>query len=202
MGGHKFLTHFSTHTSRMETPKTKIMFLTGNPGKIKEFRAILESKFEIEQLDLDLPEYQGTPMEVATEKIKLAYSQVKKPLITEDSSLCFNAYGGLPGVYIKWFSKAVGNEGLVKMLKPFDDHSGYAQCIFSYMDETTPEPISFIGRTDGTIVDPRGTDGFGWDPIFLPDGHEKTFGEMNFDQKNSCSHRNRALQKLKEHFLA
>merc|ERR1711935_709983 len=149
-------THFSSHTSRMETPKTKIMFLTGNPGKIKEFRAILESKFEIEQLDLDLPEYQGTPMEVATEKIKLAYSQVKKPLITEDCSLCFNAYGGLPGVYIKWFMKSLKPEGLYKMACAFDDQTAYAQCIFSYMESADKEPKQFVGRCPGAIVAPRG----------------------------------------------
>jgi inosine triphosphate pyrophosphatase len=185
----------------MDTSKPKIVFLTGNSGKFSEFSAILSSEFEIEQHDLDLPEYQGTPMEVATEKIKLAYSQLKRPLIAEDSSLCFNAYGGLPGVYIKWFSKAIGNDGLVKMVKAFDDHSGYSQCIFSYMDEHTVEPISFIGRIDGTIVDARGTMGFGWDAIFQPVGHQKTFGEMNAEEKNVCSHRNNALQKVKDHFL-
>lgn len=186
----------------MQAAKKQICFLTGNPGKIAEFKNILESKFEIEQVDLDLPEYQGTPMEVATEKIKLAYSQLKRPLITEDSSLCFNAYGGLPGVYIKWFFKGVGNEGLVKMLQPFEDKTAYAQCIFSYMDKNTPEPISFVGKTHGAIVEVRGTEGFGWDPIFLPDGYEKTFAQMSSEEKNACSHRNNALQKLKEHFLA
>ena len=62
-------------------------------------------------VDVDLPEFQGEPDEVAREKCKLAAERLKCPVVTEDTSLCFNALGGLPGPYIKWFLKKLGPEG-------------------------------------------------------------------------------------------
>lgn len=72
-------------------------------------------------------------MEIAKEKVMVAYNQVKKPVLVEDTSLCYNAYKGLPGPYIKWFLKNVGPEGLAKMVHGFDDKSAYAMCIIAYM---------------------------------------------------------------------
>ncbi len=67
---------------------------------------------QVTSQDIDLPEYQGTPEEVAREKCKLAAKHVKGPVIVEDTSLCFNALGGMPGPYIKWFLKEIGPTGL------------------------------------------------------------------------------------------
>lgn len=82
--------------------------------------------------DIDLPEYQGEPDQVSTLKCQSAYEIVKAPVIVEDTCLCFNALGGLPGPYIKWFLKKVGPEGLFKMLQGFDDHSATAMASFAY----------------------------------------------------------------------
>ena len=68
----------------------------------------------------------------------------------EDTSLCFNALGGLPGPYIKWFLKKLGPEGLFKLLAGFEDKTGYSQCIVAYVDEKNYEkPEVFVGRTPG-----------------------------------------------------
>lgn len=80
-----------------------------------------------------MPEIQGEPEVVAKEKVLIAYNQTKKAVIVEDTSLCFNAYKGLPGPYIKWFLKAIGCEGLAKMVEPFEDKTGSAVCILAYM---------------------------------------------------------------------
>ena len=182
--------------------KIPVLFVTGNQSKLKEIREITGDVLEVEQLDIDLPEYQGTPEEVALEKAKTAWAQVKKPLLTEDTSLCFNAYNGLPGAYIKWFLKSLKPEGLFKMASAFDDHSAYAQTIISYVYSDVEPAIQFVGRTSGTIVDPRGSKGFagGWDPCFEPDNTGKTYAEMDSEEKNKISHRGKAVAKMMEYF--
>ncbi len=82
----------------------------------------------------------------------IAFKQAQKPVLVEDTSLCFNAYKGLPGPYIKWFLKNVGPEGLAKMVEPFPDKSGYAMCIIAYMSGDLLKPNLFIGKTGGKIV--------------------------------------------------
>ena len=174
--------------------KLSLLFVTGNANKIKEFRSITADVLDVQQIHIDLPEYQGDAEQVAIEKCRHAFKEVGKPLITEDTSLCFNAYGGLPGPYIKWFMKKIHPEGLYKMAKAFDDRSAYAQCIFSYIENGETEPKQFIGKCNGTIVEPRGPENFGWDSCFQPDGYEQTYAEMSPEVKNSISHRGRALK--------
>jgi len=74
-------------------------------------------------------------------------------------------------------------------------------CTFSFQWSADEEPITFVGRTEGRIVLPRGPKDFGWDPVFLPDGFDQTFAEMSKDVKNSISHRRRALNKLNEYLM-
>jgi inosine triphosphate pyrophosphatase len=178
-----------------------IYFVTGNQNKLRETRAKIGDEIPIEAHSLDLPEYQGHPLEIASMKCRAAYDAVKAPVIVEDTSLCFNAFGGLPGPYIKWFLENLKPEGLYKMLSAFEDKSAYAQCIFAYFDgETMKDPILFDGRCPGTIVPPCAIARFGWDPIFKPDGFENTFADMDQDVKIQISHRGRALSKLQEFF--
>jgi inosine triphosphate pyrophosphatase len=183
--------------------RRKLAFVTGNKNKLKETQATIGDFMDIEAHSLDLPEYQGDPLEIAAKKCREAYSLIKVPVITEDTSLCFNAYGGLPGPYIKWFLEKLKPEGLYRMLEGFEDKAGYAQCIFAYFDGATmSEPVLFDGRCPGTIVPPRVTSKFGWDPIFKPDGYEETYAEMDTAEKLKISHRGRAIQKMKEYFMS
>lgn len=153
--------------------------------------------FQLVSQKLDLPELQGEPEEVSKEKCKLAAASVKGPVMVEDTSLCFNALHGLPGVYIKWFLEKLGHEGLNNMLAAYEDKSAYAQCIFSFTPGPGQEPLTFVGRTEGTIVAARGPLDFGWDPVFHPDGKDGTFAELSKEEKNTISHRFRALEKLR-----
>ena len=183
--------------------KRTLTFVTGNKKKLEEVVAILGSSlpFQLDNVKLDLPELQGEPEEVSKAKCRLASEQVNGPVIVEDTSLCFNALGGLPGVYIKWFLEKTGHAGLNNMLLAYEDKSAYAQCIFSYCEGPGSDPVTFVGRTMGAIVPARGPSDFGWDPVFEAEGTGKTFAEMSKEEKNSISHRSRSLEKLRAFLL-
>lgn len=182
-----------------------ITLVTGNKGKLREITRIVQedadlSKFQIVSQDIDLPELQGTPEEISTEKLRVALKQVSGPVFIEDVCLCYNALGGMPGPYIKWFMKGCGVQGLSKVLDSFEDKSAYALCTVAFsLGGDSPIKI-FTGRVDGTIVPPRGDKGFGWDPVFQPtESHGKTFAEMTDQEKDEISHRRRAIEALRVH---
>ncbi|ETW02595.1 RdgB/HAM1 family non-canonical purine NTP pyrophosphatase [Aphanomyces invadans] len=185
--------------------KRVVTFVTGNKKKLEEVVAILgtDFPFEVRNVSLDLPELQGEPEYVSAEKCRLAAAQVNGPVLIEDTSLCFNALGGLPGVYIKWFLEKTGHDGLNNLLAAYPDKSAYAQCIFAFQDfhqgKPVNEPVLFVGRTHGKIVQARGSTDFGWDAVFQPDGFDQTFGELDKSTKNTISHRYRSLEKLRDY---
>jgi inosine triphosphate pyrophosphatase len=158
--------------------------------------------FKVASKSLDLPELQGDPKDIALEKCRAAARAISGPVMTEDTSLCFAALGGLPGPYIKSFLAALGPEDLPKLLAGFDDKSAYAQCIFAYCDGPSAEPRLFVGRTEGHIVHARGPLSFGWDPVFEPAGFSETYAEMDSAVKNRISHRYLALDQLRTFLLA
>ena len=194
---------------KIEAKKKIINFVSGNKNKLRELSDIFQKHIkgvEIKQLDIDLPELQGLPEDIVRGKLKLALEKAKKlegPVLVEDTSLCFNAYGGLPGAYIKYFLKAIKPEGLYKMACAFNDHSAYAQSIYGLQKNSKEEPHLFIGKTDGEIVSPRGDNNFGWDPCFQPKNYKETYAKMDEDKKNKISHRGKSTKKMidsiKEH---
>lgn len=184
-------------------PQKTISFITGNANKLKEFSQIIGElpSYKIVSKDIDLPEYQGESAEkIAIEKCRTAMEILNSPVLVEDTSLCFNAMHGLPGPYIKWFLTKLKPEGLYKMLAGFDDKSAYAQCIFAY-GEPGKEVKIFVGRTNGKIVEPRGSREFGWDPCFQPDNFDVTYAEMSKELKNTISHRFKAVDDLRKYLI-
>jgi XTP/dITP diphosphohydrolase len=174
-----------------------IKFATGNPNKLREAREILG--IEIEQADPgELEEIQTIYVEeIIRHKAEEAYKKIKAPLIVEDTGLIFHAWNGLPGALIKWFLKTVDNEGLIRMLGEEKDRGALAQCFIAYHDGSEARIVK--GEITGTIAaSVRGERGFGWDKIFIPEGHDRTFGEMSAEEKNSFSMRKRAFINLKK----
>jgi XTP/dITP diphosphohydrolase len=174
----------------------KVFFATTNEGKLKEAREILG--IEVIGTPLEIDEIQSLdPLEVAVKKAKEYYQKLKKPIFIEDISFSFSALKGLPGTYINDFLKLLGNEGLIDLLKTKKDRSAFVQATVVYVNEKGKKNI-FTGKVEGKISGrPRG-EGFGWDPIFIPDGETRTFGEMDLSEKNKYSMRAKALGKLKE----
>lgn len=171
-----------------------MLFITGNKGKFEEMNAILTG---LEMRDIDLPEIQSSDArEIIRAKLQAAFAHCPGEFIVEDTSLYFDALGGLPGPLIKWFLKAIGNRGLAELAERMGNARAVAKTIIGFA-KSRDEIFFFEGVVPGRIVTPRGT-GFGWDPIFVPDGHERTFGEMSKEEKNGISMRRLAAEKLKE----
>ncbi|KAF9534659.1 inosine triphosphate pyrophosphatase-like protein [Crepidotus variabilis] len=184
---------------------TPLVFVTGNANKLREVKDILSqggNSIEIESRSLDIPEIQGTTIEVAQAKCRRAAELINGPCITEDTALCYEALNGLPGPYIKQFMAEIGHDGLNKLLVGFDSKKAEAVCTFAYAAGAASEPIIFEGRTEGTIVCPRGPKVFGWDAVFQPLGYDQTYAEMPSEEKNKISHRGKALEKLKAYLRA
>ncbi|KAJ9584915.1 hypothetical protein L9F63_020721, partial [Diploptera punctata] len=189
--------HFIPEMSRT------IVFVTGNANKLAEVTAILGSSFphKLENRKIDLPEYQGEIKEICISKCKEAARIVKGPVVIEDTSLCFNALGGLPGPYVKWFLDKIGSDGLHRMLSGWEDKSAYAICTFAYSNGgENDDVVLFQGKTEGSIVNPRGISGFGWDTCFQPVGYKKTYAELPSEVKNQISHRSLAVMEFKKYF--
>jgi non-canonical purine NTP pyrophosphatase (RdgB/HAM1 family) len=174
----------------------KLLFVTGNEEKFKEAKQVIP---ELEQLNLDLDEIQAIDPKVVIEhKLKQAIQTQKGNLIVEDNSLFLNSLNGLPGPLIKWFLKTIGNEGLVKISQAMNNDLAEAKVVIGYQSEDGKVEY-FEGYIKGKIVEPRGENGFGWDPIFQPDNETKTFGEMTLEEKSKISMRRIAFQKLKDY---
>lgn len=174
----------------------KLLFLTGNQGKLNEAREIMGDEFKIDNKKVDLPEIQSTSVEeVISEKLKAAYKIVKKPVFCEDTGVYIKNMNNFPGALIKFYLDHVGNKGIAK----FNGGSKvYAETVIGYHDG---KDIHFFkGKIDGTIPKKPKGKGFGWDPIFIPKGYKKTFGELTFEEKNNISMRAKAFKKFKKHF--
>ncbi|OGM20875.1 non-canonical purine NTP pyrophosphatase, RdgB/HAM1 family [Candidatus Woesebacteria bacterium RIFCSPHIGHO2_01_FULL_38_9] len=173
----------------------KIFFATTNEGKLNEVRSILG--LDVIGTPLEIDEIQSLdPVKVATKKAQAYFERLKKPIFVEDVSLSIESLDGLPGTYIDAFMKTLGNDGIADMMKDKKDRRATAQATVVYVSKKGKEEI-FIGKVEGTISDrPRGK-GFGWDPIFIPKGETRTFGEMTQDEKNRYSMRAKALNKFK-----
>lgn len=173
-----------------------LYFITGSKHKFAEIKAVIP---EVEQLERDLTEVQELDAhKIIAAKLFEARTHHGNTFIVEDTSLYFDALGGLPGPLIKWFMKSIGNEGLYKLAQIFGNFGATAKTIIGYVDEKGKMEF-FEGEVKGKIVEPRGETTFGWDPIFMPEGYQKTFAELSAKEKNSISMRRLAAEKLKAH---
>ncbi len=168
--------------------------VTGNPGKLEESRRILG--FEVASQALDLPEIQSLDLgEVLRAKVEVAWQALGVPVVVEDTSLELAALNSFPGPLVKWMLEAVGPEGIAKVGLAQGKPAVTARCGLCYRD--AQRTLIAEGETSGTLVLPgRGRDGFGWDPVFLPDGETRTYGELSAAVKDQIGHRGRAWRAL------
>jgi XTP/dITP diphosphohydrolase len=177
-----------------------------NPGKVTEIAALVQP-FGVEvvsaaTLGLDEPEETGGSFaENAALKARAAAAASGLPALADDSGLVVPALGGDPGIYsARWAGPekdfAVAMAKVEEALKGMTDRRAYFACALA-IAWPDGDVETFEGQVHGTIVwPPRGTHGFGYDPVFLPDGGDQTFGEMDPDDKHAISHRARAFRRF------
>jgi XTP/dITP diphosphohydrolase len=168
--------------------------VTGNASKHREAEAILGRP--LARAALELPEIQAaTSREVALAKAAAAFAALGAPVIVEDAGFEITALGGFPGPFIKYWEQLGGLVSICRAVDGFADRGAVATCVLGVCDDTGARVVE--GRIAGTISrEPRGSNGFGWDAIFIPEGHERTFGEMSAAEKSAISHRRRAWDQL------
>jgi len=174
----------------------KLLFATSNENKIKEASEILG--IEVIGKEIDLPEIQAIDVKkIIEKKAREAYNEVKEPIIVEDTGLYIESLNGFPGALIKWMLKSIDNQGICDLIKHKDNKNAYAETCVGYFDGSQLQ--IFSGRINGKIASTvKGETGFGWDPIFIPENYDRSFAEMNDEEKNKISMRKIAFSKLKE----
>jgi XTP/dITP diphosphohydrolase len=189
-----------------------IVIASANEGKIKEIKNFLHG-LDIELLTLsDFPDMPAivedgkTFEENALKKAKIVFEHSKLTTIADDSGLEVKYIGGEPGVSSARFAgdKATdqqNNEKLLGLLKnvPMDERKARFKCVL-ILYNSLYNNLVFEGKCDGYIIDePKGDLGFGYDPLFVPEGFNKTFGELDLVTKNKISHRGKALNSLRSY---
>jgi XTP/dITP diphosphohydrolase len=185
--------------------RSVVVFATSNRGKLEEARAILAPfGISVERYDGKGVEIQAdSTSEVAAYSSRGAAKTAGKAVLVEDAGLFVEELGGFPGPYSAYAFKTIGVSGIIALLRP-SPRTRVAEFVSSLAYcEPLGEPELFEGRVRGTITtEPRGTKGFGFDPIFVPDGGAKTFGELTMNEKCAVSHRAGSMKKFAKWYLA
>ncbi|UKJ07298.1 RdgB/HAM1 family non-canonical purine NTP pyrophosphatase [Solitalea lacus] len=184
----------------------KLVFATNNAHKVEEVSAMLDGAFELFTLDqigcdADIPETGNTFAENAGQKSWYVYDNFQLNCFGDDSGLEVDALNGEPGVYSARYSGSRDHDKnidiVLEKLGNAANRTARFKAVISLV--INGKEHLFEGTVEGTIRNARsGTDGFGYDPIFQPDGYDVTFAEMTMEEKNAISHRGRAVAKLVE----
>jgi len=176
--------------------RTRIWMGTSSDHKYMEAQEVLaEYGVELERLNIERVEIQADDPELIAE-YSLKVLDVDVPILIEDAGLYIDKYYGFPGPYSSYALRTIDNEGILKLLEGEDERGAKYLSAVAFRDGDTS--VTFTGEVVGRIATKtRGTNGFGYDPIFIPDeGDGRTFGEMTAVEKARISHRARAFRKL------
>lgn len=176
----------------------EIAVVTSNKGKLEEFQTGLGPLgFKVRHMDIDCTEVQADTLEEVVQnciaQIELAGHQ---DFILDDSGMFLHHFKGFPGVYSSYVFRTLGCEGVLKLLDRVPDRSAHFESVIGCSIQGTGR-IIVKGECQGWIdFEKRGDKGFGFDPIFVPDGGTRTFAEMSVEEKNQLSHRGNAMKLL------
>lgn len=173
--------------------------MTSNKEKFREAERILGGiGMDVEMLSIEYPEIQGESLkEIVLFGLNWLRQKIEGDLLIEDSGLFIESLGGFPGVFSSHVYKTIGLDGILRLMGSEKNRNAHFECCVGFLPND--EVRVFGGRCEGTISEKkRGIKGFGYDPIFIPKGESKAFGEMDINEKNRFSHRGKAFQKLVE----
>jgi len=172
----------------------EIHFATSNKNKFREAEEMLgEAGMGVRHFPFEHNEIRSDSLkEVAEDAVRAAYAQVGKPVFVEDAGLFIHVLEGFPGTYSAWVQKKIGNIGILRLIEGSPDRFAEFRAVIAYSPDGN-DVRTFEGVCRGTIAKrPEGESGFGYDPIFVPDGHSQTFAQ-NKELKNKLSHRYQSL---------
>ena len=183
----------------------KIIFATNNAHKLSEVQAVLGEGFELVTprmcgVEEDIPETAETLEGNASQKARYLYEKTGLDCFADDTGLEVEALDGAPGVHSARYATdghdfAANNRLLLKNLEGKENRRARFRTVISLIEGG--EEHLFEGIVEGRIIDHEsGEEGFGYDPLFVPDGFDRTFAEMTAEEKNAVSHRGRAVRKL------
>lgn len=174
--------------------------VTSNENKAREVAAFFAGVAEVRHTFLEIPEFRDNDVGViAEEKARYAWDVLRCPLIVDDTGFFVTALNGFPGPYAAYVLDTIGMEGILRLLEGVEDRSAYFETAIAYADAEGVIHV-FRGVVTGTVVSPRGEEGFGYDPIFSVDG--RTFAERTIAEKATMSHRGRALAALRRFLVS
>lgn len=170
------------------------VLVTGNANKRREAERIVGHR--LETAAIDLPEIQsGDLIEVLRSKAEAAWQRLERPVVVEETGLELACMNGFPGPLVKWMLEAVGDQGIANVAIRAGDPGVVARC--ALMLRGGDREVIAEGATAGRLVlPPRGVGGFGWDPVFEPDGLERTYAELGDEVKDRIGHRGRAWRQF------
>jgi non-canonical purine NTP pyrophosphatase (RdgB/HAM1 family) len=175
----------------------RIALITGNAGKAAEYAAMLG--IDVTPAKAELTEVQSLDVAVvAARKVSDAYAQLGEPVLVDDTGLTVQAWNGLPGALVAWFLDSVGAQGILDMAAELTDRRATVTTALGYADADGVQ--LFTGTVNGSLATrPRGTSGFGYDAIFIPDTDpsHRTYAQMTSEEKNKISHRRRAVEAMR-----
>lgn len=179
----------------------QINLVTSNLGKVKEFKAYLEPDIKINHIKKEYKELRSdNPEEIARESAQRLANELKKPVVVEDSGLFIKALNDFPGTCSAYIHKRIGLKGILKLMENIDDRECTYKSAIAYC-EPGKKPISFLGTEKGTISkEIKGSHGFGHDPIFMPGGSNKTYGEIE-NCESLKKFRRKAAERLRHYLL-
>ena len=179
----------------------KVNFVTSNVHKFEEAKnALANFGIPIAKLAVEAVEIQDDHLEnIAKYSVLDAVKNCGLPVFVEDAGLVIESLKGFPGPYSRFVFETVGVKGVLKLMEGVKNRDAYFKSVICFGGPDA-EPTCFVGKVDGKICSElRGSDGFGYDPIFVPsDGDGRTFAEMSLTEKNSFSHRAKALKQFAE----
>jgi XTP/dITP diphosphohydrolase len=181
-----------------------VFFATNNVHKFEEAcKVLVDHGIAVGMLRVKSLEIQSDSLEdIAKTSVAYAFRKCKLPLIVEDAGLFVELLGGFPGPYAAYVYKTIGNNGLLRLMNGVENRKARFESAIAYLSTKSKPPLSFRGEVAGEITreERKGKNkaGFGFDPIFKPATNDKTFAEMTIDEKNTFSHRAKALHKFAE----
>ena len=176
-------------------------FVTSNPHKFREARRILKGfGVNIRHAKLAYPEVRGDdPSEIAADSARKLKNKVKPPFFVEDTGLFIEGLGGFPGAYAAWALRKLGLNGILRLMNGVKSRKAAFRTAIALYDGK--RILVFKGEAKGSIATSlKGREGFGYDPLFVPQGSRKPFAEMTGEEKDALSHRRKALVRLAKHW--